>query len=52
MGSAKYIEESKSIYAGEWQDPEEDINFKVFEFHDEQMAKFWTTLNEENDKNK
>ena len=52
MGSAKDSEEGKSIYAGEGQYPDEDITSEDFEFHDEQMAKFWVSLNEGKGKNR
>ena len=50
MGSDKDSEEDKSICVGEWQDPNEDITSKDFEFHNEQMTEFWASLNEGNDK--
>ena len=47
MGSAKDSEEGKSVCAGERQDPDEDITFEDFEFHDEQMTEFWASLNKD-----
>ena len=48
MGSTKDSEEGKSICVGEGKDLDEDITSE--EFHDEQMAEFWASLNEEKNK--
>ena len=50
MGSTKDSEEGKSICVGEGKDLDEDITSE--EFHDEQMAEFWASLNEGNVKNR